>query len=164
LFWNGLKIPKRTETNRNKNFVVSRNKPKINRNRLSFGLFRFEPKTSLFVSWTPYFFMLLCICFKSTETNRIKKILVSRNKLKINRNRLSFASNRKFCLFVSKTPYVPRIFRALILPVWIRVNELVITGGIPFLGWIPRLWAGNSRENPIPPVHTSSMSCYFPAE
>jgi hypothetical protein len=36
--------PKRTETNRNKNLLVSRNKPKMNRNRLSFGLFRFEPK------------------------------------------------------------------------------------------------------------------------
>jgi hypothetical protein len=36
--------PKRTETNRKNNLLVSRNKPKINRNRLSFGLFRFEPK------------------------------------------------------------------------------------------------------------------------
>jgi hypothetical protein len=40
-----------TETNWNnrKNvLLVSRNKPKINRNRLSFGLFRFEPKNFLF--------------------------------------------------------------------------------------------------------------------
>ncbi len=36
--------PKQTETNRKKCFLVSRNKPKNNRNRLSFGLFRFEPK------------------------------------------------------------------------------------------------------------------------
>jgi hypothetical protein len=33
-----------TESNRKNNFMVSRNKPKNNRNRLSFGLFRFEPK------------------------------------------------------------------------------------------------------------------------
>jgi hypothetical protein len=33
-----------TETNRKNNLLVSRNKPKINRNRLCFGLFRFEPK------------------------------------------------------------------------------------------------------------------------
>jgi hypothetical protein len=33
-----------TETNRKFLLLVSRNKPKINRNRLSFGLFRFEPK------------------------------------------------------------------------------------------------------------------------
>jgi hypothetical protein len=43
-----VSIPVRnTETNRNKPknfFLVSRNKPKNNRNRLSFGLFRFEPK------------------------------------------------------------------------------------------------------------------------
>ncbi len=40
-------IPVRnTETNRNKPkiFIVSRKKPKNNRNRLSFGLFQFEPK------------------------------------------------------------------------------------------------------------------------
>jgi hypothetical protein len=34
--------PKQTEKNY---LLVSRNKPKMNRNRLSFGLFRFEPKT-----------------------------------------------------------------------------------------------------------------------
>jgi hypothetical protein len=33
-----------TETNRKKLLLVSQNKPKMNRNRLSFGLFRFEPK------------------------------------------------------------------------------------------------------------------------
>ncbi len=36
--------PKQTETNGKNFFGVSRNKPKNNRNRLSFGLFRFEPK------------------------------------------------------------------------------------------------------------------------
>jgi hypothetical protein len=44
LFRNGSETPKQTETNRKKYSLVSRNKPKINRNRLSFGLFRFEPK------------------------------------------------------------------------------------------------------------------------
>jgi hypothetical protein len=44
---------KNTETNRNEIFLVSRNKPKINRNRFSFGLFRFEPK---------FFF----VCFENT--------------------------------------------------------------------------------------------------
>jgi hypothetical protein len=43
-----LKRVKNTETNRNKKFLVLRNKPKIDRNRLSFGLFRFEP-TNFFV-------------------------------------------------------------------------------------------------------------------
>ncbi len=32
------------ETNRKRNFLVSRNKPKNNRNRLCFGSFRFKPK------------------------------------------------------------------------------------------------------------------------
>jgi hypothetical protein len=36
--------PKQTETKQKNNFLVSRNKPKMNRNRLCFGLFRFEPK------------------------------------------------------------------------------------------------------------------------
>jgi hypothetical protein len=45
LFRNESETPKQTETNRKNNFLVSRNKPKINRNRLCFGLFRFEPKT-----------------------------------------------------------------------------------------------------------------------
>jgi hypothetical protein len=44
LFRNGSKTPKQTETNRKNTLLVSRNKPKINRNRLCFGLFRFEPK------------------------------------------------------------------------------------------------------------------------
>jgi hypothetical protein len=44
LFRYGSETPKRTETNRKNNLLVSRNKPKMNRNRLSFGLFRFEPK------------------------------------------------------------------------------------------------------------------------
>jgi hypothetical protein len=35
-------------------FLVSRNKPKHNRNRSCFGLFRFEPKFFLFVSRAPY--------------------------------------------------------------------------------------------------------------
>jgi hypothetical protein len=35
-------------------FLVSRNKPKINQNRLSFGSFRFKPKIFLFVLRTPY--------------------------------------------------------------------------------------------------------------
>jgi hypothetical protein len=39
-----------TELNRNIYFLVSRNKPKNNRNRWSFGLFQFEPKFFLFVS------------------------------------------------------------------------------------------------------------------
>jgi hypothetical protein len=44
MFRYGFETPKLTETNRKILFLVSRNKPKINRNRLSFGLFRFEPK------------------------------------------------------------------------------------------------------------------------
>jgi hypothetical protein len=44
LFRNGSETPKQTETNRKNTLLVSRNKPKINRNRLCFSLFRFEPK------------------------------------------------------------------------------------------------------------------------
>jgi hypothetical protein len=44
LFRYGSETPKRTEINRKNNLLVSRNKPKMTRNRLSFGLFRFEPK------------------------------------------------------------------------------------------------------------------------
>ncbi len=44
LFSNWPKTPKQTETNQKKCFLVSRNKPKNNQNRLSFGLFRVEPK------------------------------------------------------------------------------------------------------------------------
>ncbi len=44
LFRYRSETPKQTETNRKKCFLVSRNKPINNRNRLSFGLFRFEPK------------------------------------------------------------------------------------------------------------------------
>jgi hypothetical protein len=47
--------PKQTETNRKNMLLVSRNKPKINRNRGCFGLFRFEPKKNLVVSRTPYY-------------------------------------------------------------------------------------------------------------
>jgi hypothetical protein len=50
-YWS--ETPKQTETNRKNNLLVSRNKPKNNRNRLSFDLFRFEPKI--------YF-----ICFEDT--------------------------------------------------------------------------------------------------
>jgi hypothetical protein len=39
---------------RNFLFLVSQNKPKHNRNRSCFGLFRFEPNFFLFVSRTPY--------------------------------------------------------------------------------------------------------------
>ncbi len=42
-----------TETNRKVNFLVSRNKPKNNRNRLCFGSFRFKPK-------------LFFVCFEDT--------------------------------------------------------------------------------------------------
>ncbi len=48
-------LVRNTETNGKKCFLVSRNKPKNNRNRLSFGLFRFEPKKNLIVSRTTYF-------------------------------------------------------------------------------------------------------------
>jgi hypothetical protein len=36
--------------------------------------------------------------------------------------------------------------QVLILPDLIRVNKLVIPGGIPFLGWIYCPWTGNSRR------------------
>jgi hypothetical protein len=44
LFLYRSETPKQTETNRKKCFLVLWNKPKNNRNRLSFGLFRFKPK------------------------------------------------------------------------------------------------------------------------
>ncbi len=51
-----------TETNRNKPkflFFVSRNKPKHNRNRSCFGMFRFQPTFFFFVSRTPYLLSIL---------------------------------------------------------------------------------------------------------
>jgi hypothetical protein len=36
----------------------------------------------------------------------------------------------------------------LILPVWINFHELVIPGGIIFLGWISCPWAGMSLRKP----------------
>jgi hypothetical protein len=60
VFRNGSETPKQTETNRKKLLLVSRNKPKMNRNRLSFGLFRFEPKKKFvcfedtLATWTFY--------------------------------------------------------------------------------------------------------------
>jgi hypothetical protein len=39
--------------------------------------------------------------------------------------------------------------RVLILPARIRVNKLVIPGGIPFFGWISCPWAGNSRRKTL---------------
>jgi hypothetical protein len=60
LFRNGLKMPKRTETKRNKMFLVSRNKPKNNRKRFSFGLFRFEPK-------------IFFVCFENTLEKWLQK-------------------------------------------------------------------------------------------
>jgi hypothetical protein len=65
LFRNGFETPKQTETNRKNYFLVSRNKPKINRNRLCFGLFRFEPKK---------FF----VCFEDTLLRIRVKIFVWR--------------------------------------------------------------------------------------
>jgi hypothetical protein len=48
----------------------------------------------------------------------------------------------------------------LILPAWMWVNKLVIPGGIPFLGWIPCLWAGNSRQNPhLFPAESPFIPC-----
>jgi hypothetical protein len=46
-----------TETNRKKLLLVSRNKHKMNRNRFSFGLFRFEPKKKI-------------VCFEDTLVSR----------------------------------------------------------------------------------------------
>jgi hypothetical protein len=100
-----------------------------NRNRLSFGLFRFEPRKKIYGFEYPLidniflgFFRFVSVCFekilfvsvvsilvRNTETNRKKCFLVSRNKLKNNRNRLSFGLFRfepKKYLIVSRTPYV----------------------------------------------------------
>jgi hypothetical protein len=46
-----------TETNRKIHFLVSRNKPKNNRNRLCFGSFRFKPK-------------IFFVCFEDTLLQR----------------------------------------------------------------------------------------------
>jgi hypothetical protein len=53
-----------TETNRKIVFLVSRNKPKNNRNRLCFGSFRFKPKI--------YF-----VCFEDTLTSTVYCTLYS---------------------------------------------------------------------------------------
>ncbi len=50
---------RKTETNRNFLFLVSRNKPKQTRNRSCFGLFRFEPK-------------IIFVCFEDTLSIIVK--------------------------------------------------------------------------------------------
>jgi hypothetical protein len=95
--------PKQTEK---KNFGFAKKQTKNNRNRSSFGLFWFEPrKKNGFedpitenVFWRFFWFVSVCfekilfvsIPVRNTETNRKKRFLVSRNKPKNNRNRLSF--------------------------------------------------------------------------
>jgi hypothetical protein len=102
---------KQTETNQKKKFWVSRkSKPKNSRNRLSFGLFRFEPRKKINGFEYPlidnflgefFWFVSRKFCLfrlfrywsetpKQTKTNQKKCFLVLRNKPKKNRNRLSF--------------------------------------------------------------------------
>jgi hypothetical protein len=57
-----------TETNRKIYFLFSQNKPKINQNRLSFGLFRFEPTNFCLFRGHPSFyvaFLFFSVCFKT---------------------------------------------------------------------------------------------------
>ncbi len=54
LFWYRFETPKQTETNQKILFLVSSSKPKHNRNRSCFGLFRFEQTFFLFDSRTLY--------------------------------------------------------------------------------------------------------------
>jgi hypothetical protein len=49
----------------------------------------------------------------------------------------------------------------LILLAWIRIQKLVIPREIPFLRWISCLWAGNFRQNPLPPVDSSFIKWQF---
>ncbi len=74
-----VSIPVRnTETNWKKCFLVLWNKPKNNRNRLSFGLFRFEQKKNLIVSRTPYsggFSRIVSISSPGTKDNKIQNLL-----------------------------------------------------------------------------------------
>ncbi len=107
-FDTGLKHRNKTEK---KKFLVSRkSKLKNNWNRLSFDLFQFEPRTKIngFKDpliendfWRFFQFVSRKFCLfrlfwyrsetpKQTETNRKKCFLVSRNKSKNNRNRVSF--------------------------------------------------------------------------
>ncbi len=90
--------------------VSQKSKPKNNWNKLSFGLFRFEPRKKINgfkdllienIFWSFFWFvsvyfkkilfvLVVSIPVRNTETNRIKCLLVLRNKLKNNWNRLSF--------------------------------------------------------------------------
>jgi ATP-dependent Zn protease len=93
LFQYQSKTSKQTETNRNKFFLISRkSKPKNNQNRLSFGLFRFEPRKKLTVSRTPYcrerFLKIFCffsVCFKIILFVSVVPILIRNTKT--NRNK-----------------------------------------------------------------------------
>jgi hypothetical protein len=51
-----------TETDRKNNLLVSRNKPKNNRNKLSFGLFRFEPKIHFVCFEDTLVHLFFCFC------------------------------------------------------------------------------------------------------
>jgi hypothetical protein len=112
-----------------KYFWVSHKNPKNNRNRLSFGLFQFKRRKKINCVEDPLienvfwrFFRFVAVCFdkvlfvsipiRNTETNRKKCFLVSRNKPKNNRNRLSFGlfrfePNKKFDCFEDTLPAMP---------------------------------------------------------
>ncbi len=134
LFWL-FRYRSGTPTKPKKFALVSwKNKPKNNRNRLSFGLFRFEPRKKINCFEDPLiekvywrFFRFVSVCFdkvlfvsvvsipvRNTKANRKKCFLVSWNKPKNNQNRLSFGSKRPKNLIVSRTPY-PRVMWRIFL-------------------------------------------------
>jgi hypothetical protein len=100
-------------------WVLQKSKPKNNRNRLSFGLFRFKPRKKIFgLTFFGDFFSLLrensvssgCFDTGPKHRNKLKKcFLVLREKKRKTTETdcvlVCFGSNRKTNLIVSRTPY-----------------------------------------------------------
>jgi hypothetical protein len=86
-----------TETNRKNNSLVSRNKPKINRNRLCFGLFRFEPKKK-FVCFEDTLIVDFWLSFKKIKKKhgsaQVRLIVTSLVKIVTNHLQLSLCNKK----------------------------------------------------------------------
>jgi hypothetical protein len=153
--------PKHRNKPKKKILVSRKSKPKNNRNRLSFGLFLFESrkKDNGFedplienVFWRFFRFVSVCyenilfvsvvsILVRNTETNRKNCFLVSQNKPKNNRNRLSFGlfrlePKKKFdcfedTLMADPPSHIPGTIHMMKVPGWspMRVHDVV--GDLP---------------------------------
>ncbi len=151
LFWYRSETSKQTETDQKRNFFVSRkSKPKNNRNRLSFGLFRFEPRKKNYGFEYPLidnvFWGIFLVCFglfwensvcfgcfdigpkhgnkpKQTEKNVFWFRETNRKTTETDWVSVCFGSNRKKYMIVSRKPYYTDInVRGIFPHIWRRAQ------------------------------------------